>query len=90
MTGVDGNSDEVCAQIVAGLLQRMKEAEPVRWGSVELETMSAQLRLVDDVVPRMLRHHDDVTGIMRDMYTDVANKMTPAPRDQNIFRAQVR
>jgi hypothetical protein len=76
------------SEMSEGLLRRMRAAEPARWGESDEEV--AQLLRLDEVLPRLVQHHAEVTDLFGKLYEDVAYKITPAKMDMSLFRSQVR
>lgn len=77
-------------EISTNLILLMREVEPLKW-SQELYTDEEMYKVLqlDEVIPRMILHHQVITDIFGNMYQDVAYKLTPAKLDLSFFRSQV-
>lgn len=75
------------AETIARLLQRMRRLEPTRWAALSDAQLAAQIG-ADEAATRLLAHHRTVTEILRNMYNDVAFRVSPAQRDLSFFRSQ--
>ena len=77
-------------EISKNLIILMREIEPMKYSN-ELYSDNDLYKLLrlDEVIPRMILHHQDITNIFGNMYQDVAYKVTPAKLDLSFFRSQV-
>lgn len=75
------------AETIDRLLERMRRLEPTRWAALSDAQLATQIG-AEEATTRLLAHHRTVTEILRNMYNDVAFKISPAQRDLSFFRSQ--
>jgi len=80
------SSQDLCA----GLGARLRAVEPSRWPTTQYgddESLARSLGCAEEE-ERFRKHHRVVTDIFRNLYADVALKLTPVQMDLSLFRSK--
>jgi hypothetical protein len=73
--------------LFSGLISRLRLIEPAKFDSMSDSEITASLAL-EELYPRIVQHHADITDIFGQMYADVAFKISPSKMDLSFFRSQ--
>ena len=73
--------------LFSGLISRLRLIEPAKFESMSDSEITASLSL-EELYPRIVQHHADITDIFGQMYADVAFKISPSKMDLSFFRSQ--
>lgn len=74
--------------IFDGLISRLRLIEPTKWPNTITDAEIISTLSLEELYPRIVQHHADVTDIFGKMYADVAFKITPTKMDLSFFRSQ--
>ena len=73
--------------LFSGLISRLRLIEPAKFDSMSDSEITASLSL-EELYPRIVQHHAEITDIFGQMYADVAFKISPSKMDLSFFRSQ--
>ena len=73
--------------LFSGLISRLRLIEPAKFDSMSDSEITASLSL-EELYPRIVQHHADITDIFGQLYADVAFKISPSKMDLSFFRSQ--
>lgn len=82
--------NQVKVEIITNLIKKMRIIEPSMYNEKISDLAIIEKLQLNELLTRILLHHENITDIFGRMYADVSMKITPAKMDLSFFRSQVR